>query len=511
VSTKDDLSQVSSVTAFSKEDIFYGEIDRRTAVPRALLHDLRTPLNQIIGYGEMLIEQVHDDGADSYVSDLNKIRTAGGMLLALINDNFQPRNTSVYDLGPQQNSVSTEVVRRETAADEETENAVASDCHPVDPIVRSRLLIVDDHEVNRDVLSRRLIRQGHDVASFESGRSALSALRKETYDLVLLDIMMPEMDGYEVLHEIKSDERLRHIPVIMISALQELDSVVRCIEMGADDYLFKPFNPTLLKARVTSCLEKKRARDREVLLFEQLQQNYKRLLEVENQRDNLTHMIVHDLRIPLTSVLSGILTIEQLGELNDGQREMVTGAVAGGEMLLRMVNDLLDVEKLEAGSMMLHYNPISTSDLVLSAISQVSSLIERDHLKLIVEIADDLPEFLGDESKLTRTLVNLLGNAIKFTPSEGTVTVGARQLESQDSVTFYVSDTGEGIRTESFERIFEKFGQAVSSRNGGSMSTGLGLTFCKLAVEAHGGRIGVESSLGKGSTFSFSIPLSISI
>ncbi len=125
------------------------------------------------------------------------------------------------------------------------------------------LLVVDDNEANRDVLSRRLKRQGHDVLAVENGRLALETLREKPFDLVLLDIMMPEMNGYQVLEEIKADSALRHIPVIMISAVDDMDSVVRCIELGAEDYLFKPFNPVLLRARVSASLEKKRLRDQE--------------------------------------------------------------------------------------------------------------------------------------------------------------------------------------------------------------------------------------------------------
>ena len=141
------------------------------------------------------------------------------------------------------------------------------------------VLVVDDIEENRDVLSRRLKRQGYAVATTENGREALEKLRSGTFDLVLLDIMMPEMDGYEVLQRLKADEALRHIPVIMISALSELDSVVRCIGMGAEDYLPKPFNPTLLKARIGACLEKKRARDRE--------QELSAALHAQNTRDGI--------------------------------------------------------------------------------------------------------------------------------------------------------------------------------------------------------------------------------
>jgi Response regulator containing a CheY-like receiver domain and an HD-GYP domain len=121
---------------------------------------------------------------------------------------------------------------------------------------RGSMLVVDDVEANRDLLSRRLQRQGHTVAVAENGRQAIELLKKQPFDLILCDIMMPEMNGYQVLEHVKADPALRHIPVIMISALDDIDSVVRCIEMGAEDYLFKPFNPTLLKARISACLEK---------------------------------------------------------------------------------------------------------------------------------------------------------------------------------------------------------------------------------------------------------------
>ncbi|MBW4520486.1 MAG: response regulator [Scytolyngbya sp. HA4215-MV1] len=133
------------------------------------------------------------------------------------------------------------------------------------------VLIVDDVEANRDLLARRLKRQGHVVVMAEHGRQAIELMRQQTFDLVLLDIMMPEMNGYQVLEYLKADAELRHIPVIMISALDDVDSVVRCIELGAEDYLFKPFNPTILKARIGACLEKKRLRDQEQAYLQELQ------------------------------------------------------------------------------------------------------------------------------------------------------------------------------------------------------------------------------------------------
>jgi two-component system sensor histidine kinase/response regulator len=357
-------------------------------------------------------------------------------------------------------------------------------------------------------LSRRLKLLGHDVAIAVNGEEAMKAVREQAFDLVLLDIMMPVKDGYEVLDELKADEILRNIPVVMISASHELDSIVRCIEMGADDYLFKPFDPSLLRARVGTCLEKKHARDREVHLFEQLEQNYKRLRELEKQRDDLTHMIIHDLRTPLTSVLTGMLTLDVVGDLNEDQREMMGIAVVGSKTLLGMINDLLDVEKLESGAMRLDYAQMVAAGVVDSAISQVSPLIQSKDLTLIQEITADLPTINADENKLCRTLVNLLGNAIKFTPRGGTITVNVCAANDKQSLVFSVMDTGEGIPSDAFEHIFEKFAQVGSREAGRTMSTGLGLAFCKLAVEAHGGQISVCSAQGQGSTFSFTIPLS---
>jgi two-component system, sensor histidine kinase and response regulator len=456
-------------------------------IPAGLLHDLRTPLNHIIGFSELMTDQAQQNGQGSFVKDLQKVRSAGTKLLELINDNFH----AVRDLDTLKPSAHLEI---ETSLDKTQEKHA-----------QGTMLVVDDNEANRDVLTRRLEGQGYTVATAENGREALEQLRAETFDLVLLDIMMPEVDGYEVLRQLKEDAELIHIPVIMISALSEMASVARCIEMGAEDYLLKPFNPTLLKARISSCLEKKRAHDRETQLYQQLQRNYKRLEELETLRDDLTHMIVHDLRTPLTSVISGMQSLQAVGELSSDQQQMMDIAVMGGESLLGMINDLLDVDKLESGSMELDYVLLSVDELVSSAVRQVDSLAATNGLKLIRKIPEGLQPLMGDEDKLRRTLVNLLGNAIKFTPTGGSVTIEACSVG--ESIQISVVDTGEGIPAEAHERIFEKFGQVESRQGGRKLSTGLGLTFCKLTVESHGGNISVTSSAKQGSIFSFTIPL----
>lgn len=376
------------------------------------------------------------------------------------------------------------------------------------------ILIVDDNEANRDLLSRRLEHHGHRTMVARNGQEALGRLRDQTlaFDVVLLDIVMPVLDGYEVLRQIKADERLRHLPVIMISALDEMDSVIRCIEMGADDFLSKPFDPVLLQARIGACLEKKRLRDRELELFQQLQQNYQRLKELETLRDDLTYMIVHDLRTPLTSILTGLSTLEYSKRLDEGDRELLEISLSGGHTLLGMINDLLDVSKMEDGSLALQKTTLQAETIIDRAIQQVSALTIEKRLTLMREIPAGLPAFSGDADKLVRTLVNLLGNAIKFTPPGGVITISVRADGNDEgppasyALLFAIRDTGEGIPRDAFERIFQKFGQVESRKAGRKMSTGLGLTFCKMVVEAHGGRIWVESELGHGSTFLFSLP-----
>ena len=466
-----------------------------------LRHDLRTPIGHILGYGEMVADELRDRGQNDLIADVEKMRSAGERLLTMVNERL---TDEVFGAVPPA-LPKTVAQKRDFPAD--PASLSVSNGAGVSEDSAGRMLVVDDNEQNRDVLARRLRKQGHDVAMADSGGSALSMLVQEDFDVVLLDIMMPEMDGYEVLALMKSDTLLRRIPVIMISALDEMESIVRCIEMGAEDYLAKPFNPVLLRARVGSCLRQKRLRDRELQFATELQENYRHLQRLERLRDDLTHMIVHDLRTPLTSLMTGVQTVPLVGDLNETQQEMIDIAVEGSGTLLGMINDLLDVEKMEQESVPLDLRPLSASELIGRAFAQVASLVRNNDLTLVEDVPENLPSFAGDEDKLRRVLVNLLGNAVKFTPAGGLLTLSARLLEGDRMLRFNVTDTGEGIPAEAFGRIFEKFGQVESRKRGRKMSTGLGLAFCKMAVEAHGGQVGVESVLGQGSTFFFTIPV----
>jgi CheY-like chemotaxis protein len=242
-------------------------------------HGLRTPVDAVIGYSEMLIE----DAPEAVTPDLERIRTSGRRLLALLEDLVRMSQGDAARTEPG-GVASAETLR---VTDMIADVVSASRPHEERVAFVGKLLVVDDNEINRDMLSRRLERQGHTVATVESGAAALARLAQEEFDLVLLDVMMPDMNGFQVLKRLKEDEALRHIPVIMISALDEIDSVVRCIEMGAEDYLPKNFNPTLLRARIGACLEKKRLRDREVLYLHQIEEEKKR-------SDELLHVILPD-------------------------------------------------------------------------------------------------------------------------------------------------------------------------------------------------------------------------
>lgn len=370
--------------------------------------------------------------------------------------------------------------------------------------VLGTILIAEDNDINRLMLAHNLRSDGYTVIEVVDGVEALDCLRESPPDLVLLDIQMPRMDGKQVLQAMKADEQLRHLPVVMITVDSDLKTVVQCVQLGADDYLVKPFEPVLLRARINMLLERKFLRDREVALHQQVEQQLEELKRLSQLKDDLTHMIIHDLRTPLTSILTGLMTMESAGPLDELQSELLTMSITGGQTLLGMINDLLEISKMEDGSLKLRRELLPPQTLAHTALQQVTGLAQGRGHTLRMELPDDLPEIHADQEKTVRALVNLLGNACKFTPDGGEITLTAQH--EGDHVVFTVRDNGEGIPPEAFERIFEKFGQVEQRKSGHKHSTGLGLTFCKMVVEAHGGHIWVESELEQGSTFSFTLP-----
>ncbi len=359
------------------------------------------------------------------------------------------------------------------------------------------VIIVDDTPANLQLLTGMLKERGYKVRPVPSGKLALQAAKNDPPDLILLDIMMPEMNGYEVCERLKADKKLGEIPIIFISAMNETMDKVRAFGVGGVDYVIKPFQFEEVEARVRTHLELQRQRRK-------LQENYEQLRKLEELRDNLVHMIVHDLRNPLTGIsgfLDYALELEK-GTLTEGGLKFLQIARRSATTVIEMVSAVLDVSKMEAGEMKLH---LAECDLVRVAADLVSSMESLKEEREIILDAPSAPVIVvADGDLLLRTIQNLLGNALKFTPSDGWIRLG---IEPDDNhVCVKVRDNGPGIPAEYRERIFEKFGQVETRANGQKYSTGLGLTFCKLAVEAHGGSIGVESEVGKGSTFWFVLP-----
>jgi len=253
--------------------------------PALVHHEVRTPLNQIIGYAEMLQEEASEQGAVAFAEDAGKILEAARTLLHLVMENF---GDAAIWLDPAENpaaTASTNFLRHDEFL---PASPASTTMRVVDNEKGGSILIVDDDEGNRAMLSRRLQRLGFETTTAENGRSALEKLKGARFDLMLLDIQMPELNGYQVLECQKADPALRDIPVIVLSASDENEKVARCIEMGAEDYLPKPFDPVLLQARIGASLEKKRLRDREVSHLRQIQ-------EEKQRSDDLLHIILpHD-------------------------------------------------------------------------------------------------------------------------------------------------------------------------------------------------------------------------
>ena len=230
-----------------------------------LRHDLRTPMNAVMGYGEMLLEDVVAAEATAFVRDLEKMLAAAKRLLVRIDLLVDFAEFGAFAAADAVSAPGRSLDRLSHLI-----RPVPAESGPATAIDSCRILVVDDHQSSRDLLARHLARDGHDVVTAEDGEQGLKLAEGGAFDLVLLDLLMPRMSGYEVLCRLKSDSRYGGLPVIMISALDEIDSVVRCIEAGAEDYLPKPFDAVLLRARINSCLERKRLRDREKVFTEQL-------------------------------------------------------------------------------------------------------------------------------------------------------------------------------------------------------------------------------------------------
>jgi signal transduction histidine kinase len=281
--------------------------------------------------------------------------------------------------------------------------------------------------------------------------------------------------------------------------MQEVADEMRGFAAGAVDYVTKPISAPIVQIRVANHLRLQRQNH-------QVQESYDQLQKLEELRDNLVHMIVHDMRTPLTAVLGFLQLIEMKGgeSLPRALREYLKKASASVENLVEMVSSVLDVSKMEVGEMQLAMADCDLMSIAKDALTKVESL--KKSRELTLNGPEEPVIVVADAAIILRVLQNLLGNALKFTPDGSRIHIDIRNEEGKMHVS--VHDTGPGIPQEDQEKVFDKFWNAEVRKHGNKYSTGLGLTFCKMAVEAHGGRIGIDSEVGRGSTFWFEIATS---
>jgi signal transduction histidine kinase len=359
-----------------------------------------------------------------------------------------------------------------------------------------RVLVVDDTEANRVLLQEILELEGYQVLNAADGAAALQAISREQPDLVLLDVNMPGLDGLEVCRRLRADPATEALPVILVTALAERTHRLEGISAGANDYLTKPIDRPDLLLRLRNALRLRK-------LHQEIATQYDKLRELEQLRDGLVHMLVHDLRTPLTGITVYLqMAQERLAQLGD--HDLTENLEAMGDSVARltdMVSDVLDVSRLEANAMPLKLAEVDLRELATEAVQSLRGW--GGHAKVVQCNGNDPAPATVDAGLIRRVIANLVGNALKFSPRGSDVRLEV--CRSSAAAEIRVSDRGPGIPPECHQRIFEKFGQ-TNGAQATIRSSGLGLTFCKLAVEAHGGTIGVASEVGVGSTFSVRLP-----
>ena len=369
------------------------------------------------------------------------------------------------------------------------------------------ILVADDIPANVELLLDQLNSLGYETITATDGPSAVAAAFEKNPDLCILDVSMPAGDlgvddrstGFEVCRRIKRDPRTSRIPVIFVTALNDTSDRVRGIEAGGDDFLTKPHNRLVLGARVRSLLKLKAATDA-------LEDSLRKLRELEKVRDDLMKMIVHDLKTPLTSVLA---TLEMLadgdfGAVTTPQKAAIGDAETKSEDLLALIDDILEVARIEETDISLALAPIAPGALLAELVHEWDHRFQQEGTTSSVSVADDAPVFSGDKGLIKRVFSNLIQNAVTHSSHAVHLDLSARR--ARQGVLFTVTDNGPGIPSEYHDLIFRKFGQVEMPRSPRTRSSGLGLTFCKLVVERHGGRIWLKSAEGQGSSFYIELP-----
>ncbi len=499
-------------------------------------HRLRTPLNHIIGYSDLLLEEPEGLEPDN-IAQLETIRANAHLILEQIQHRLAPGENQTP--GEKMRALQTEIAQpldrvigsagrlsqqlhggalldvlriavagRDLLAFMQTTDAIgkvrseasrAPDFQPVlIPSLPSRLLVVDDDETNCEVLQRQLVRGGHTVTCVASGGEALTLLRDTAYDLVLLDVMMPGMSGFDVLQRLKTSETLGSMPVIMMSALDELEIAAHCIQMGAEDYLLKPFDPVLLRARLHSALERKRLQEAANERTAELEQATRSLARANEDLNRFAFAASHDLQEPLRTITT---TLQLLGRefessLAPDQNGLLDLAIDGARRMSHLIKDLLAYSVATSRERVQEL--VDAEDVLADALTNLRQSTEESGASITHE---PLPAIVFDRAQLGQLFQNLIGNAIKYR-AERRPEIHVKAFKEEQHWVFSVRDNGQGIEEEYLRTVFEPF-RRLHGR--GLPGTGLGLAICARIVEGFGGRIWVDSEPGVGSTFCFTV------
>ncbi|MCF4967667.1 hybrid sensor histidine kinase/response regulator [Nostoc sp. CMAA1605] len=354
-----------------------------------------------------------------------------------------------------------------------------------------KILVVDDSPDNVFLIKTILEEEGYTIATAENGYSALAQLQASPCDLVLLDLMMPGIDGYEVTRRIRGEMQLQqYIPILLITA-HDAPNVAQGLDLGADDFIRKPVTVDELLARVRSLLRLKHSMDERD--------------EIARQREDFVSRLTHDLRTPLVAADRMLTLFEQgaLGTLSPQMQEAIVIMGRSNSNLLSMVNTLLEVYRFEAGRKTLAFQPVKLSQLLQEVAGELTTLAQANSLSIHLEFDDreNSTTVTGDRLELHRLFTNLIGNAIKFTES-GSVTIRLKSSPYDSKyINIEIADTGRGISPTEQATLFERFRQGSHKISG----SGLGLYLSRRIVEAHHGNIVVNSELGKGSVFIVSL------
>ncbi len=361
-----------------------------------------------------------------------------------------------------------------------------------------RILVVDDEAKDLRLMQALLVPLGYIVDICINGEDAQEYLTRTIPDVILLDVIMPNSSGIETCRKIKEAPHTSHIPVILVTSLSDRTDRIQGIAAGANDFISKPIDIEDIALRVRNAAHISN-------LYKRQQEAIDKLTAMELLKNNLTHMIVHDLRSPLASAMVMLeLTQSALVDTPDSKpKNYLARATHSLGALQEMIGSLLDINRMEEGKFPVASKECSLQKLLSEALEYHSAT--KDNFLLESELDSTLPSVWCDPSLIRRVLSNLLGNAFKFSPHKSRILIRAVLEATQLRVSVW--DNGPGIPAQYHVKIFEKFGQVAMYEEHVMHSIGLGLTFCKLAIEAHGGNIGVTSVPGEGCEFFFTLPL----